>query len=442
VKHGSDVSQYEHVTTRLLTEAERPYPAGEPRTPFVIQAASSSDSAFLKAFLSAHGQRIREDLYEHGAVLFRGFRISSPLDFEKVLTSIPGFRPMKGYFMSEVGRDPVKGTGYVFDTSTFFISGGDFRFGGIHSENYYSPDVPQFQCFCCLKRPWIGGETALFHMANAYRTLRERLSLKLETEPFVANAVALQSVAERYQLSETEVEGFLKENNIEVVELGGRKVMLNYKPSILCHPHTGRPSLQVNLSGELKNLDYERHFLPGYTGTKWALHRLAWRRPRVLRVLTYIAHLSRAIRHPSLFWQFVLMPLWRRLGAPGQKPPQKSDNMPKIPRIAQSLDREDQELLGRTMWEHSTVFTWQPGDILIVDNLQMHHAGMPGFGPRDIKVVMGNPISVSTPPSAGLHQVRIDETFSSLYDRITQLAGRHAGPHQPVVAQHHGVSSR
>ena len=438
VKNGQDVSQYEQVITRLLSEAERPYPAGEARTPLVIQARSSSDLSFLKRFLATHSDRIRKDIYSHGAVLLRGFQVGSPREFEDVLSAVPGFRPMKGYFMAELGRDPVKGTGFVFDTNTFFISGGDFRFGGIHSENYYSPDVPQFQCFCCLKRPWIGGETALFHMANAYGALRDRLSAKLEPESFVANVITLQSIADQYGLPEAELEAFLKESGVEVVEWNGSKAMLNRKPSILCHPHTGRPSLQVNLSRELKDLESDRHFLPGYSGTKWALHRLAWRRPRLLRALTYTAHLSRAVRHPSLFWQFVLVPLGRRLVVSARKQPVQEQAPPKpvsapaLPCIGHRLDAEDQKLLGRTVWEHSSVFTWQSGDLLIVDNLQMHHAGMPGFGPRDIKVMLSNPISVTPRDSAGVYQLSADEAFSSLHERLSEFARRNASRSVPA----------
>jgi len=423
VKSGQDVSQYEQVITRLLAEAERPYPAGEARTPLVIEAKSSSDLTFLKTFLAAHSDRIRKDIYGHGAVLLRGFKVASSRDFEEVLSALPGFRPMKGYFMAELGRDPVKGTGYVFDTNTFFISGGDFRFGGIHCENYYSPDVPQLQSFCCLKRPWIGGETALFHMANAYVALRDRLSAKLEAESFVANVIPLQEVADQYDLPEAKVEAFLKGNGVEVAEWNGGKAVYNRKPSILCHPHTGRPSLQVNLTRELKNLDSDRHFLPGYGGTKWALHRLAWRRPRVLKALTYLAHLSRAMRHPSLFTQFVLAPIGRRLVKPAQKPlPPKPVSAPAIPRIGQRLDVEEQKLIGRTVWEHSSVFTWQPGDVLIVDNLQMHHAGMPGFGPRNIKVMLGNPVPLGPATGEGLLQVKLDDGYRSVHDRLLEFA--------------------
>jgi hypothetical protein len=223
-----------------------------------------------------------------------------------------------------------------------------------------------------------------------------------------------------------------------VIEWNGKKTMLNRKPSILCHPHTGRPSLQINLSRELKDLESDRHFLPGYRGIKWALHRLAWKRPRLLQALTYTAHLSRAVRHPSLFWQFVLVPLGRRLVAPARKqeprkqPPPKPVSAPALPRIGHRLDAEDQKLIGRTVWEHSSVFTWQPGDLLIVDNLQMHHAGMPGFGPRDIKVMLSNPIAVTPRGSAGVRHLTADEAFSSLHERLSEFARRR--PSQSVSA--------
>jgi alpha-ketoglutarate-dependent taurine dioxygenase len=433
VTNRTETSQYERVTVRLLGKDERPYPTPETRTPLVIEAASSSGLEFLKEFLAAHSSGIRDDIYKHGAVLLRGFKIRSAGDFEEVLSAIQGFRPMNGYFMSEKGRDPVKGTAYVFDTSTFFISGGDFRFGGVHSENYYSPDVPQFQCFCCLKRPWIGGETALFHMANAYRQLRDRLSAKIEREPFVASVIPLPSVADRYQLPENEIERFLSENNVELVEWGGDKAMLNYKPSVLCHPHTGQPSLQINLSQELKGLEYEQHFMPSYSGRKWAIHRLAWKQERVLKVLTYLVHIPRAMRHPSMFVQFVLDPIKRRLFARSRKRTTvvKPGSMPKVPRIAQRLDHEDQRLLGRAVFDHSSVFTWQAGDILIVDNLQMHHAGMPGFGPRNIKVIMGNPISIGAAAgSSGVARPGIDETYRPLHDRLVQYADQKRHPLQ------------
>lgn len=424
MKHSSDVSQYQHVTTRLLTEAERPYPAGEPGTPLVIEAASSSDVTFLKGFLSANGQRVRNDLYEHGAVLLRGFEITSAHDFEAVLCALQGFRPMSNYFMAEQGRDPVKGTRCVFETNTLIKTGGEFRFGKVHSENYYSLDVPHFQCFCCLKKPWLGGETGLFHVANAYGELRERFAAKLEKEPFVAEAIPMSSVAARYGLPEPEVERFLEENDVKIANVNGGKVLLNYKPSVFRHPHTGKFSLQVNISQELKGLEIERHFLPYYTGGKWAVHRLAWRRRRVLQALFYAVHIPLAIRHPVIIRELFTQ-LIGRLRAPSRQPSQQHEatDTPTWPRLGQALDADDARLLGTAVWKHSSVFTWRRGDVLLIDNLQVHHAGMPGFGPRDIKVIMGNPVPLGR-TGEGLLQVKMDDGYRSVHDRLAEVARR------------------
>lgn len=425
VKHRSDVSQYEHVTTRLLTEAERPYPAGEAGTPLVIEAASSSDLAFLKRFLSTHAQRIRNDLYDHGAVLLRGFDVTSAPDFEAVLTAWRGFRPMSNYFMSEMGRDPVKGTTCVFETNALIKTGGEFRFGKVHSENYYSLDVPHFQCFCCLKKPWLGGETGLFHVANAYGELRERFATKVEKEPFVANAIPTSSIAARYGLPEPDVERFLEENDVKVADVNGGRVLLNYKPSVFRHPHTGKFSLQVNISEEMKGLEMERHFLPHYSGKKWAVHRLAWRRRRVLQLLFYLVHIPLAIRHPVIIRELSTS-LWRRLRTPSRQPKQQhvSTVTPTWPRLGQRLNQEDARLLGTAVWKHASVFTWRRGDVLLIDNLQVHHAGMPGFGPRDIKVIMGNPVPLGHANGEGLLQVTMNDDYRSVHDRLQEFARR------------------
>jgi alpha-ketoglutarate-dependent taurine dioxygenase len=422
VKNGQDVSHYEQVVTRLLAEAERPYPAGEASTPLVIQAASSSDLAFLKDFLSAHGQRLRTDVYNHGAVLLRGFKVRSAQDFEEVLASIQGFRPMKGYFMSEQGRDPVKGTTSVFETNALIKTGGEFRFGKVHSENYYSLDVPHFQCFCCLRKPWLGGETGLFHVANAYGELRERFAPKVEREHFVPNVFPTSSVAARYGLPESDVERFLEENNIETAELNGRKVVVNFKPSVFRHHYTGKFSLQINISEELKGLQIERHFIPYYTGRRWAVHRLAWRRRRVLTALFYAVHIPLALRHPAII-RGLFTDLARRLQARFQPPkPPLPTGTPRWPRIGQLLNQEDASLLGTAVWKHSSVFTWQRGDVLIIDNLQVHHTGMPGFGPRDIKVIMSNPVPVGRATGEGLLHVKTDDGYRSVHDRLLEYA--------------------
>ena len=44
---------------------------------------------------------------------------------------------------------------------------------------------------------------------------------------------------------------------------------------------------------------------------------------------------------------------------------------------------------------------WQAGDILLVDNKQVAHAGMPGSGKRIIRAMICNPLSMQYTQNAG-----------------------------------------
>jgi hypothetical protein len=54
------------------------------------------------------------------------------------------------------------------------------------------------------------------------------------------------------------------------------------------------------------------------------------------------------------------------------------------------------------MWRHMSVLTWQEGDLLIFDNRQVLHAGMPGSGPRELRVLMFNPVPIDWQSSSGV----------------------------------------
>ena len=47
---------------------------------------------------------------------------------------------------------------------------------------------------------------------------------------------------------------------------------------------------------------------------------------------------------------------------------------------------------------------------------------MPGFGPRDIKVTMANPVPIGSHVTSGLLEVTTDETYRSLHERLVAFA--------------------
>ena len=91
--------------------------------------------------------------------------------------------------------------------------------------------------------------------------------------------------------------------------------------------------------------------------------------------------------------------------------------------MVDKITTDEVEALATSVWKHCTVFSWRRDDILIFDNLQMLHAGMPGFGARELRVIMCNPIPMANPALSGLIEVPIDdESYESVDVRLRRFA--------------------
>jgi alpha-ketoglutarate-dependent taurine dioxygenase len=421
------------VTVRQLHAHERSAAGAGAAVPLVIEPKERSDVNFLSSAFGEHSEAVKRSIFEHGAILIRGFQVHDARDFERLVLSVRGFRAMSGYFMKEKGRDLVPGTKHVFETNTIFKTGGEWRFGGFHCENYYTLDVPHIQAFCCFKAPWLGGETALVHMANAYREFDEDLKARLEATPCKVKAFPLDNVAAHYELPEETVERFFARERIDTIVVkddGNRKWIVCYKPSVYVHPYTKKASLQVNLSVELpeiNNMTFE-HFSVAYQSYQWCLHRLAWRHPTVRNGLSYLSHLPRAFNQPTLFGAFIMEPIRKRAAALVKRqptPPKRATPRPGA-RLKRILEPRHVRSLADAVWRHSSAFTWRAGDVLVFDNLQMLHAGMPGFGPRLLRVMMCNPVPIPYPLDKGITGVGsvVDvERHRSFHERLVDLGG-------------------
>ena len=75
------------------------------------------------------------------------------------------------------------------------------------------------------------------------------------------------------------------------------------------------------------------------------------------------------------------------------------------PTLAEALDDEQGEHLGRALAEHASVFRWQRGDVLLIDNARVLHDGMPGFGPRRLRVALLGELPL---PQARAHRAFLD----------------------------------
>jgi alpha-ketoglutarate-dependent taurine dioxygenase len=343
--------------------------------------------------LTEHAPQVISDAAQHGAVLLRGFEVYSDQDFENTVLALRGMRGIARVFMPEGGRTIVDGTRFVLHTNSIYTTGGSFELGAFHTENYFVPDVPRFIFFFCRKPSILGGETGLANTAKVYAALPDGVKEKLSKSRFLANSYAVDQVAARYGIDAQAVEALGQEAGFILEEHAGKRYLMMYKPAVLAHPLTGERSVNIHFYGCLMGLGFSpamrSAFQDDYTAAAWAIHRLLWRHPP----LTYFVPSLALFRAPRVVIKNYTRAIWERLRARmGHK---IEAGGPPGAHVSSAFERADVELVARAMRQHFSSFRWQRGDVLMVDNSKMAHAGMPGFGPRLLRAMICNPVNIS-----------------------------------------------
>lgn len=384
--------EYSSVITRFLTENERLVLSEEKEMPLVIEAKDNCSCEFLQEFLTGNASRLIEDLAKYGAILLRGFAISNDAQFEQAILSIPQFKGIRDAFMSENGRDYVEGQKYVLMTNSVYKTGGTLYLGGFHTENYYSTDVPSYICFCCLEPSKRGGETGIINTAKVYNEMSNDLKERLKKKPYFVSKWLISEVAERYQIPLEKIEAICEQFGLPRIGKGDDRFVLMYKPSVLEHPLTKEKALEINLF-ELATLNKElrRCFIKDYAGRTWFWHRLFWRLPTFLfNSLEYMAVMFIALfNSPKKSYQIVRNNLLKL------KANWKTNQGIDYQKVGSCFDKQDIKDLAKSMRRHYSSCLWQKGDILLVDNKKVMHAGMPGTGSRLIRVMIGNSLKMN-----------------------------------------------
>ena len=388
---------YKDVTVRFLRSDEQLIPSSLNDMPLVLEANETRDLNFLQKFVKENSAALLRDIAQHGAVLLRGFDVTSASDFEQTILSVPEFKGMSDVFMAEEGRIQVGDLKYVLHTNAIYKTGGTLYLGGFHTENYYSTDVPGFICFFCLQPSKYGGETGLINTQKVYDALSAEIKEKLEKNTFFAAKWLVSEVAERYNISSMDVEKICQQFNLPLIGKGKHKFVFIYKPSVLIHPVTKRRCLEINFFElPLLNKVLQQRFMPDYQGKRWFWNRVVWRLPRCVFHFLENAYMSLA----SLFYspkaaikrlRIKIRTRW----AMRYLPPHDEK------KLEDCFTARDLDDLAQNLRNNYVSCLWQAGDILLVDNKQVAHAGMPGSGKRIIRAMICNPLSMQYTQNAG-----------------------------------------
>jgi alpha-ketoglutarate-dependent taurine dioxygenase len=383
-------NKYQDVITRFLRDDERFVLSEEKEMPLVIEASASTDAEFLQQFLAANSAQVLEDIAKYGAVLLRGFDVNSDEQFEKTILSVPQFRGISEAFMAENGRIHVGDLKYVLHTNSVYKTGGTLYLGGFHTENYYSPDVPGYIFFYCGQPSALGGETGIINTQKIYQNLDDALKEKMEKNSFFVSQWLITEVAQRYGLETETIEKIAKHFNLPIVGTGNERFILMYKPSVCIHPSTQEKALQINLF-ELPTLNRQLRacFKADYKGNDWFWHRFFWSLPDpIFHSIEFLAIVLIAFfNSPKNSYKIVRNKIASYFA--NKKIDKRAED-----RVGACFTEKDVTHLAQLMRDHYSSCLWKKGDVLLIDNRKVMHAGMPGKGERVIRAMISNPIAM------------------------------------------------
>ena len=151
------------VSQQELVEAELLYP--EKTLPLVIQPAVRRVD--LETWASGNRDFIEAKLLQHGAILFRNFKVDAIAGFEQFINRVFGrlleYRERSSP-RSQVGGNIYTSTDYPADQSIF-----------LHNENSYQDSWPLKIFFSCITPAKEGGETPIADCRRVFQCIRPEI---------------------------------------------------------------------------------------------------------------------------------------------------------------------------------------------------------------------------------------------------------------------------
>lgn len=348
-------------TATSPSSAARYRAAGE--LPLIIYADGAPSAGELVDWLRENPAHVQGLLLEHGAILFRGFDVNAPIEFERIARAIDD--RLQSEYLGLSPRVPL--TKHVFTASEipslFPIPQ--------HNEMSFVAKPPKRLFFWCETEPAGGtGETPLSDMRKVYRDIAPDVRARFEqrgihiVRNYAApgkrqrpwNVAQLKPWVDMFQTTERSVveEKCAREGFTVVWGDDDSLKLYSSQPAAKAHPKTGEP------------VWFNHAAVTHASIGDGELRRVFKLRPSLR---SFVAALGGKV--------FTKM---QRLRDPDTLPMHctYADGSP--------IPDADMDAVRDAIWENQVINPWKKGDVIAIDNDSIAHGRMPFYGPRMIAV--------------------------------------------------------
>ena len=346
-----------------MTAAKSLFSLGAERLPLMVTPGTQGSLTALAEWLAQNRGWVTTQLHQVGAILFRGFGVTTVDDVEVLARAVePG---LQNEYLGSSPRLPLSTSGYVFSASEL----PDFYPLPAHNEMSFTANPPTRIIFGCTIPPQQFGETPLVDFRAVYRdldpALRERWAKKglriirnySGPDERRKDFFELKKWTEMFSTRDkAEVERVCAREGFQAVwKPQDRLALVSHHQPVRPHPVTGEPvwfNHVHNFHLDAGHLEYARvlRHRPSVRHLKyWALARAlsAWK------------HQTVAAEDQAMHSTF-------------------ADGSP--------IPMADVKAVIDAIWKNLVITPWQQGDVVVIDNASTGHGRLPFKGARQVVV--------------------------------------------------------
>ena len=332
--------------------------------PLVVESRGDRGVAELADWVGENRDELESRLGEYGAVLFRGFGIEGPRDFEKIALN---FEPeLEDEYLGTSPRESL--TDYVYEASGL---PGYYPIPQ-HCEMTFVKNPPRRLFFSCLTAPTPGtGQTPLVDFRKVYRQMDDDVLqrfvdggiriIRNYSGPETPSGFDLWELKRWDDIFGTEEKSVVEQKCDEqgfdwTWRDEDRLRLVHDQDAVREHPESGEPvwfnhSQVFHLSaapGEFKRIFFNAQSTPKIFGLWQVSRAMVWMKRNFTETENQALHCTY--------------------------------------RDGTEIPLEDMEHLRDVIWENMVAYSWQPGDIVAIDNFSVSHGRLPFSGDRRIAV--------------------------------------------------------